>query len=29
VCEKQSVTAWKGGIREYKRALAKKMGVVH
>jgi hypothetical protein len=25
----QSVTVWKGTIREYKAKLAKKMGVVH
>eukprot|EP00878_Enallax_costatus_P000419 GHUV01000509.1.p1 GENE.GHUV01000509.1~~GHUV01000509.1.p1 ORF type:complete len:618 (+),score=174.18 GHUV01000509.1:250-2103(+) len=29
VCEKQAVKPWKGTIQEYKRHLAKKMGVVH
>jgi len=29
VCENKKVTPWKGGIREYKKALARKMGVVH
>lgn len=28
VCEKQTVKVWKGSIREYKKMLAKKMGVV-
>ena len=27
VCDNKTVTVWQGDIREYKRALAKKMGV--
>lgn len=28
VCEKQTVRVWKGSIRDYKKHLAKQMGIV-